>query len=85
MRKRADAIIVEAVAEIHEKCAYSRHIFSFLVVTGVMHLAEDAHSIQSICLHYWLDQFLMLALYIDFVNIEFVYWGEVLRVVLFFL
>ena len=32
-----------------------------LAVTGIMHEAEDAYSVRSIRLCYWLDQFLTLA------------------------
>ena len=75
MRKITHVIIAEAVAEIHEKGAYSRHIFSLLGVTGVMHVAEDAHLIGITWSCYWLDQFLMLALNMDFV-MDLPTWGK---------
>ena len=43
-----------------------------LAVTGVMHGADDAYSIQSTWLCYWLDQFLTLALNILILSIFYI-------------
>ena len=48
------------------------HLNRLLAMTGVMHEADDAYSIQSTWWCYWLDQFLTLALNILILSIFYI-------------